>query len=431
MSNEAAGDDAMGGWRDRLLRQLSYFLSSAPWTLVSSLAAGFVTYIIMVIFSQTYGLAAVGEFRLIISIVAMMSLTTLLDSGKLLVKLLVQDQQGIVRPLLINRMRWSSLGVIGGLITAAIFYRQGNALAPAIAAIALFLPILHPTNLYVQINQARRKFRLNAFINISQYGFIAAMAAVWAMFECDIIIFFVLFFLTTALCNSWFMSQAPECYEQSASNGDKISRDARNLSGSGLLQVVLEHTDKFLISYFLGLEALGLYAIGVSTGRLLLHFVKPLLIIYLPDLVEKRFSLNMQLLSFSVLTIVGVLLAGIMPFYMTWLFGTASLDAYPVAAVIVAGMGLHFVGTTKYYSSVYYKGASLTVPVLTNLITVPPIVAYLLLVLIFGGENALLLCALSYPLRELSNIVIISYLSATLHTKSSINSKLLPTASTA
>ena len=175
--------------------------------------------------------------------------------------------------------------------------------------------------------------------------------------------------------------------------------------------MVLDNIDKFLVSYFLGLEALGLYAIGVSTGKLLLSFVKPMLVVYLADLVDNRLSRRFQWLSFALLTLVGIVLTVIMGFFMSLVFKPDEMLAYPIAAVIWISLGIYFVGVTKYYSSIYHKDSSLKVPVITNLVSTPLIVGYLLLCLKFGGDYALILCAASYPLRELINVVAISMLS--------------------
>ena len=194
-------------------------------------------------------------------------------------------------------------------------------------------------------------------------------------------------------------------------NSKKSVREATVLSGSGLLPVVLDNIDKFLVSYFLGLEALGIYAIGVSTGRLLLNLVKPMLVVYLADLVKKRLSRKFEILSFVLLTLFGLVAAIALKFVMELFFKPDEMQAYPISFVILVGLGVYFVGVTKYYSSIYHKDSSLKVPVITNFVSAPIIVGYLLLSLNFGGDYALILCAASYPLREALNIVVISVLS--------------------
>lgn len=384
-----------------------YIAFNAPWTLVSTLSAGLSTYVITIMLSKHFGLAAAGQFRLLLSIVAMLSLFSLLDTGKIVIRYLVQGAEGVIRPLLLNRFYWSLGGLVAGLATAAVFYFRGNELAPAVMVAALLLPLMHPSSLFSQINQSRKQFRYNATLNVIKFASLTALAVGMTALNADLVSFFIGYFILFTMFNVYYMSRYKEVFEAGSPKASTYVSEAVKLSASGLFPVILQHADKFLISYFFGLEALGLYTIGVSTGRLMLHFVKPILVIYFPTLVNKRFGARLQILSFTVLTAIGLVAAYVMSFYFDQVLGREYLSAYPIAAVIVAGLGIYFVGVTKYYSSVYYKDTSLTIPVVTNLTMTPIIIGYLVLSLAYGGDYALVLCAFSYPLRELVNMSMI------------------------
>ena len=405
------GGKRSGGRLLRLYDHGAYFMKNAPWTVVTTFVTGVSTYAIMLMLMRFEGLEAVGQFRLLLSIVAMLSLATVLDTGKILIKYVVQETPGIIRPLLVNRMVWSILGVAAGLIVAAVMHYRGQELAWAVAAAALLLPLTFPTNLFAQIHQARRQFRFNALINIGKHAVLVGMALIWLMLDWNVIGLFITYFAVLTVFNVWYMSWHASELRTVAPDSPKVVREATVLSGSGLLPVVLDNIDKFLVSYFLGLEALGIYAIGVSTGRLLLNFVKPMLVVYLADLVKKRLSLKFEILAFIFLTLVGLSAALVLRYVMEYFFEPDAMQAYPISFVILVGLGVYFVGVTKYYSSIYYKDSSLKVPVITNLISAPIIVGYLLACLTYGGDYALVLCAGSYPLREALNFTIISALS--------------------
>lgn len=394
----------------RLANHGAYFLQNAPWTVVTTFVTGFATYAIMLMLMRFEGLEAVGQFRLLLSIVTMLSLATLLDTGKILIKYVVQNMEGIVRPLLLNRMRWSLLGVAAGLIAAAVLQARGDALAAPVLVAALLLPLMHTTNLFAQLHQARRQFRFNALINIAKHGTLVTGAFLWLLAGWDVIGLFIAYFAALTAFNIWYMSWHAAELRSTSPQSKPVVREATVLSGSGLLPVVLDNADKFLVSYFLGLEALGIYAIGVSTGRLLLNLVKPMLVVYLPDLVKKRFTTTFALAAFVGLTLLGIAFAVLLGYFMELFFKPDEMRAYPIAVVILAGLGFYFVGVTKYYSAIYYKDGSLKVPVITNFVSAPIVVGYLLLALTYGGPYALVLCAASYPLREVCNIVIISIL---------------------
>jgi O-antigen/teichoic acid export membrane protein len=400
-----------GGRFWRLVDHGTYFLKNAPWTVVTTFVTGLSTYAIMLLLMRFEGLEAVGQFRLLLSIVTMLSLATLLDTGKILIKYVVQEASGVVRPLMVNRMRWSLLGVVAGLVVAGVMHSRGEPLAVAVLAASLLLPLTYPTNLFAQIHQARRLFRFNALINIAKHAVLVSMVLVGLLADWSVIGLFIAYFAVLTIFNVWYMSWHAEELRSVSPESKKAVREATVLSGSGLLPVVLDNMDKFLVSYFLGLEALGIYAIGVSTGRLLLNLVKPMLVVYLADLVKKRLSRKFEILSFVLLTLVGLVAALALKYVMELFFKPDEVQAYPISFVILAGLGVYFVGVTKYYSAIYHKDSSLKVPVITNFVSAPIVVGYLLLSLNLGGDYALILCAGSYPLREALNIVVISVLS--------------------
>ena len=273
------------------------------------------------------------------------------------------------------------------------------------------MPISGPASLFVQVNQANKQFRLNAFYFVTAWGTVTAVITLLAFLKVDIVWLLSAYFVLLAIFHAYFFSRHKEVLEPENDNAPHYRRASLQLSGSGIFPIILESADKFLVTYFFGLEALGLYVIGVSSGRLFLHFVKPTLTIYYPILVQYNFSSSVLLAGFLGLSMCGIALALLMRYYFEYVLGPEYMTAYPLAAVILLGLGVSFVGVVRYYSAVYHKEGSPRIPAITNIVTAVIVMTYMVLVLKFGGDYALLLCAASYPLRELVMIITISYLS--------------------
>ena len=393
-----------------MLRIFKYTMKNAPWALITSLSKGLSTYVIIILLSQYYGLAPGGQFRLLLSIVGILSLFTLLDTNKVAMKYLVMGKRGIIRPLLINQMRWGLIGTAAGVLTAATFYYRENELWSSILVVAFLLPLTFPTRLHGQILQARKDFRKLAIWNVLKFGTLTLLAVATAYMQLDILLFFGGYFAVMTAFHVYYMAQFDEAYETPADDAQTYTKESVYLSSTGLFPILLEHADKFLISYFFGLEALGLYTIGVSTGRLFLHFTKPVLTIFYPVLVNRKFDGFVLAGIFAVLTLIGGTAAYFMEYYYIYILQGSYIEAYPLSATILAGLGLYFVGIISYYSAIYHKDGSMKVPVITNVITSFVMISYLLLCVTLGGEYALILCAASYPLREGVNLLVINIL---------------------
>jgi len=379
--------------------------------LISSLSHGVSNYIIIILLAKFYGLAAGGQFRLLLSIVSLLSIFTLLDSGKVVIRHLVMQRPGVVRPLLVARVLGAFAGLGIGVVAATVFHWKGDELWLPVLMASLLLPVTYPPDLYAQVNQAKKQFRLNALYNVARYSTLTLLVLVLALRWFDVMSIFAIYFIVFAAFNIFYLVLCQEAYEPSNPDGKVFVKETVQLSGSGVFPIILENADKIMISYFLGLEALGLYAIGVSTGKILLNLIKPALTIYFPLLVNRRVDASILLRLFVALSAIGLTTAVLMKYYFAHVLGAEYLNAYPVAAVIVGGLGLYFVGVISYYSSVYHKDSTIIIPSLTNIISSLVVASYLLVAILWGGEHVLLLCAASYPLRELIKMSIIAILS--------------------
>ena len=86
--------------RARISRLTKYAFFNAPWAFIASLSSGLSNYLIMLLLAHYYGLAASGQFRLLTAIVGTLSIFTLVNSGKVVVKYLIMGRTGVVRPIL-------------------------------------------------------------------------------------------------------------------------------------------------------------------------------------------------------------------------------------------------------------------------------------------------------------------------------------------
>lgn len=397
--------------RAGISRLTRYALYNAPWAFIASLSSGLSNYLIMLILAHYYGLAASGQFRLFLSIIGTLSVFTLVDSGKVVVKYLIMGRSGVVRPVLLSRMRWGLLGLVAGVITSAVLYQRGDDLWLPLLVASTLLPLSISTDLYGQINQARSQFRLNALYSVTKYSSLVLIVPFAAWRHLGVQFILIAYSIIRTAFNTLFIALHRETFEKANSEAPLYRWQSLQLSGSGLFAILLENADKFLISYFFGLEALGLYAIGVSTGRLLLNIVKPLMTIYFNLFVNHKPSRGMLFACLVVLTLAGIAVALLMKYYFAFVLSPSYFAAYPMAAIVVSGLGIYCVQVVMFYSAIYYKGNNMVVPTLVNLIVAALTVLYLFASIFWGGQYALLLCAGSYPVRDALVLIAVPLLS--------------------
>lgn len=401
---------SVAGEEKSKFRVVRYTLSHAPWAFVTSVSPGLSTYISVIVIAKYYGLAMGGQFRLLLSTFGILLLFTLFDSGKVLIKYLVQNETGVVRTIYLQKLRWSFVGMAIGFSIAGWYYFKGDHVWVPIFVASLCLPISSPHSLYMQINQAKKQFRLNACYGILKWGSVVLTVFVLAKLQVDIIWLLSVYFIVPALFNLLYLILHRAELRPEDSNAAAYRRESLQLSGSGVFPVLVENADKFLVSYFFGLDVLGLYVIGVSTGRLALQAIKPTLTIYFPVMVKHRFTPALLLRGFVGMTVIGIAVAVVLRYYFQFVLGEEYLAAYPISAVILTGLGVYFVGILMYYSAIYHEDSSMEIPAVSNVITAVFIITYMVTALSLGGDYALLLCAAAYPLHELARVIVISFL---------------------
>jgi O-antigen/teichoic acid export membrane protein len=389
---------------------IRYTLVNAPWPLLTTLSYGLSNYVTILIVTGSYGMMEAGRFRLFLTIAELLSIFSLADTGKILVKHLTLGKPGIVMPLLRHRAQFALIGSIAGAGLSYVFYARGDSIWLPVAVVSLLLPLTYPADLYNPIDMAKRQFRSNAGLNTLKFLTLTLLAYAFAANSLPMIGYMVVFAFVACAFNVAFVARHPETFEPPGPDASSLKRQGTKLSLSGVFPLLLEHVDKLLISYFLGLEALGVYTLGVATGRLFLHMVRPVATVYFPILVDHRLSLGVLAAVGAGMTVFGLAASWLLQYYFSYVLGPKFENGYPMAAVLAAGLGVYSVGVLSYYSSVFHRDADIFIPTLTNVVTAVVITGYLLFAIWFGGRHALVLCAASYPLRELVNVIVITIL---------------------
>jgi len=264
----------------------------------------------------------------------------------------------------------------------------------------------YPPDIYEQINEAQKRFKVNAGYSAVKFSSLVALALLVVGVEGSTETYLLIHTLFLTGFNIFAFVRHREAFEPPSAETRGIKAESVKLSASGVLPIVMENLDKFLISYFFGLEALGLYTIGVSTGRLLLRLVKPVATVYFPVLVNKEPTGGFVLRLFLTLTLIALSLVWPLYIYFDVVLADSLAGAFPYALVCLLGLGLHGGGVLVYYASVYHKDSRILVPTVTNVVSFITVSTFMIAATFLGGPHALLLFASSYPLRDFLNILL-------------------------
>ena len=395
-----------------------HLVTHTPWSFVSSVSAGFGNYFLVVLLARFYTPDAVGEFRLLLSAIGMLALFSVFESGKILLRSVVEGNIAIARPLFYYRLRWSMLGVVAGWSYAAWLFYHGNALAIPVLIATAAAPFYYGADLYDYINQARSNFRTNAIYNSSKILIVLSFFATGGILGVPTTILFSGYFVILASCHSLFFWLEMRGVTTPPVDCAKAKRKSLFLSISTVPPLILEHTDKLLIGLLMGIKPLGYYTVAVSTGRLVLYGISPLLTTINPLLVRKKVPGNKLVYVFIGFTILGILTSYFIEIMYLRIYPAEYHQYFHLSKVIIWGVGLYCTYNLLYSSAVFHQDAALRIPMISNWISPAFIFVWLGASMLYGGDNKLLLCALSYPLRHLVGIVTITLINYLWHKSS-------------
>jgi hypothetical protein len=401
-------------------RRIARAFRSGSLAIVASALPGFVNYALLIYLTYRFGLAEAGAYRLTVSLFAVLGTPTLQEASKLFIRAFVGGDRDSMRILAFGRVYAGLLGVALVALAVGADRLAGLSLTnPILIAVAPIAAAGFALDLYVARFQAERRFAallgialakaalsLGLFMALMEAGYGAVVATCWQL--AALALFNAGFFLRhvaplVRLQERWpspiHVARAPQ------------TRQAFQLSAGAFLPGFLEHWDKILVGAVFGLEALGLYALGYTTGRFIYNTLKPALYVLYRRMVDWLPGPKLLFAVFVGFTLFGAVLAA---GYIWAVSAIPSLARFQgteaVASVIFLSYGFAMADTLFYQSHAINKDGDsamlLKVGVLSSLISLAPFAGVFLL------PQALALPVLAgyYPLRHASTMALIWWL---------------------
>lgn len=398
---------------------LKRLVRHGPFAMAASSLPGAVNYVAILYLTYTASAADVGSYRILFSWFALYGLASVFESNKVFIRSIAQGDQGATVSLLVTRAVCSTVALVVTLALMVLAPVVGWEVPAELGWIALIALFHYPANAYQSLFQVKSWFIRFFLSELVKFG--AALCLLLVMLHMGFSIlhavmaqfalmagFHVLFFcVSVGTSLNWTLLRS----DWGALLMSPASREARSLSVANFLPSTLEHIDKMIVGAVFGLQTLGLYTLGFSTGRFIYNALKPALYIYYKQFVNRlpgRKLLWLLGVGFSgfgaLLSIVFLWAVASLPF-MAPFRGT---EIVTVILFLSYGIGM--------VDAVYLQAYSINKDTPSRHILIANSLASLACLVLFGvaalcaGPVALALFALHYPLRHALSVVIVSML---------------------
>jgi len=423
MSEEGtSGPVSPGAGRKRnWLEETRFLLKNGPLAILASSLPGFVNYFIIIYLTYQSGAAEAGTYRLIMSYFALAGLVSMQESSKVFIRSTATNDRETFATIFLLRVVACLLTLLAAC-AALVLARQGVIDIPpsGLIAVVLISTFFYPFDLFNAYFQARGRFMMMSLAALAKYTFAFAvfMVAMFlgatttqaALMQLAVMALFHIVFFAIWIGRD-VLAALRRSFHPIARLKSPASRESMVLSLANILPGSLEHVDKIVIGAVFGLEALGLYTLGFSTGRFLYNALKPALYVYYARFVHRMPTGRLLWFVMGSFTVFGVALTG---GFLWAVDNLAFMHKFEGTRIVTAIMFLSY--GIAMVDAVYLQAYAINKDTNSRHLLVANTLSSLACLLMFAAATqttvltAMIICALHYPLRHAATIAIVSWL---------------------
>lgn len=258
-------NQAIGALGERFNFDAHYFTKNTFWLLVGQGMMSLAAFVSTVVLANYVSKQGIGDYRLIISIYAIVTFFSLPGIGVALIHSVVNGKDGSLQEAMAIKKSYSLLAFAVSVAIAIYFgiFRQNLLLGIGVFIMGACLPIIETYSLYIAYLQGVHEFKYSSF-NTGIVKIISSIAVITAVFVYPIALYLVAaFYISQAIAIYWqykiFIKKFPP---KNNSKDDQMLPYAKHLTYASTISLFFGQADKFILYHFFGPIALAQYWIA-------------------------------------------------------------------------------------------------------------------------------------------------------------------------
>lgn len=340
---------------------LAYYLQGGIWTTMLTVSEALTNALFTLIFANVASQAIFGEYRFYLSVLGILTIASLPGMKKAVVQSVARGYSRSYPDGMRVMIKYSLIGVLGALITAGYFLYTGSYTAAIYFTLTAFaLPFLYPFTVFSDFLVGMEKFREYSiaytltivFKNLALIGIVVVTKRI------EIIVFIHLFatFIVNFIAHLIVKRQYSEQIQKAKRHDLKLPKYGLHLTGIQTLTLISSHIDKVIVTFFLGVKAVAVYAVALTVAHLTKTLLLPLILMLIPRLTRQKSTKKTQITIRKKTPLIFLLSAAasfagifITPFVIQLFFPLEYMAAIPYAQVLFVGYIFLFPNTVYEY----------------------------------------------------------------------------------
>ncbi|MBN1253031.1 MAG: oligosaccharide flippase family protein [Bacteroidales bacterium] len=347
---------------DRFGFDLPYYVENGFWLSLSKIIELAFGVAISVFFARFTTLEIYGQYNLLISILAILSILSAPGLSVSALRAVAKGNHGVYKKAVNLRFIWSLTGIpLLLLIGLLYFYFDSKAMSYSILASALLFPLFYSVSSWPIIFQGKEKF--NKFSKFEVIRVILSssliIGVIYLGVESIFPVFITYLIVNSALNFIFYFLSLKEIENDKIDNVWKSS--GYKLTFLKFISLAYDYIDKLIIGFFLGPEKLAVYAIAVGISSYLRQINGIATRVIMPKLfkISKNYFKDIfkKLLAIFSLSsvLVSILMFFILPFLITFLYSNKYFESIFYAQLYLITIPFYSISTIYQLGMIYLE----------------------------------------------------------------------------
>ena len=324
-------------WSEKYAKtDMVYLVGQSGWLFFGQISIFLLTLLTTWVFANFLEKANYGEYKFVLSIVALASLTTLTGMSSAIARSVAKGEQVSLKRVFIGKLSYGSLGFLFLLAASLYYWLNENLLLSTLFLIAsIWIPFMEPLGDYQYILQGKKDFRRQTVYRVLQRAALTFGILLAILLTKNVVIIVSIYLLAITFTNYFAFRRTMHTYPVPHDKTHEFKlmfNYGRKLSVMNIFLVAANHVDKILLFYFVGAAQLAVYFFAISLPQEIQGVLGNVNSVAFPKLVQTstssfRLALLKKVALYILLLIVPVTLYVLAAPYIFLLIFPAYVDA--------------------------------------------------------------------------------------------------------
>lgn len=254
-------------WTEKWTKtDMVYLTKGGTWLTSSQIVSSVSALILSIAFANLIPKEVYGNYKYILSIVAILSIATLGEINTSLTQAIANGYKGSLLYPMKYRMKWGLLAAIASIFIALYYFiNDNNNLGIAFIISSIFLPIMDPLLVYNSFLNGKKLFKNYAKYNVSVRILSILVMIGFLFFTHNLILIILIYFLSNTVIRAVILYIVTKKYHFNKKEKSKeIISYGQHLTVMGIINTIAGQLDKVITYHYLGAIELAVYSFAIA-----------------------------------------------------------------------------------------------------------------------------------------------------------------------